>query len=99
MKHHHEVGPGLERLDITGLLVAAIALVLAVKNNAQPELARHLRSGVGGKIIDDNTLLNDAGRNFAKGLLQGPARIVGWHDDDDFWRWHLRPNHFQPVTN
>ena len=89
MKHHHDVSAGLERFDVTRLLVAAISLVFAVKKNPQPELSRHLHRRVGGKIIDDDTFVDACRRNFAIGLFEGLAGIVGGHDDDDFWRWHL----------
>jgi hypothetical protein len=84
VEHDHDVRAGLERFDITGLLVAAVPLIFAMQKHAEPELARHFHRGVGGDIVDDEAFLDAPWRDVAKRLLDGPAGIVGRHDGYDF---------------
>jgi hypothetical protein len=86
--------PGFGGAGCGEFFKARVLRFLGVKENAQTELPRHCDGRVSGQSIDDNTLLDDAGRNFAKGSLQGLAGVVGWDDDHDLWRWHLGANHF-----
>ena len=90
MEHDHDVRPGLQSFDITGFLIAAVALVFAMKKNAEAQLARHLDRRVAGDIIDDDAFLDAAGWNVEKGLLDGLAGVVGRHDGDYFRCIHSR---------
>ena len=94
MEHHNDVGASLERLDVAGLLVAAVTLVFLMKENAEAELARHFDRGIGRNVIDHDAFVDAVARDVAKRLLERPAGIVSRHDHNGFQGWHRGANLF-----
>ena len=83
MHHHHDVGTGLERLRVAGLLVGAVAVVLVVDEDLQPELARDLQRAVGRAVVDEDDEVHSLLGQLLVRHAQRAAGVVGRHDDDD----------------
>jgi hypothetical protein len=91
MDHDHDVGAGPERLRVTGLLVGAVAVVLVVDEDLEPQLPRDLERLVGGAVVHQDDQVDRVLRQLLVGEAQGPAGVVGRHDHDDLGLAHRRP--------
>ena len=75
--------PDSERQRVAGLLVAAVAAVGGVHVDLEPELARELRRPVAARVVHEDELVGDAGRDREHRALQRLLRLVGGHRDHD----------------
>ena len=83
VEHDDGVRPGLERGVVAGLLVAAVAEVLAVDDHVEAEMAGDGDRVVPGYVVDQDDLRHDRVRNVAVGSFERLGGVVGRHDDDD----------------
>src|SRR5215510_11964184 len=83
MQHHDDVGAELERLQITGLLVSAVAAVLDMDHHRQTERTRNVHRLVLADIIDEDNIRYEILWNVIVGLLQRFGGIIRWQDNDD----------------
>jgi hypothetical protein len=88
VQHHHDVGAVLQRPGVTGLLVAAVATVLVVDVDRDVELAGDRDGFVAARVVDQDQLIRDPGRDVGDGPLERVRRVVRGHGDDDLGhRW------------
>ncbi len=83
VEHDHDVGAGVQRRVVARLLVAAIATVLLVDDDVEPELAGHVHGLVAGHVVNEDDALDEVVRNVGVRALEGARGVVGRHDDDD----------------
>jgi hypothetical protein len=83
MKHDHDVGARLERSVIAGLLVAAVAAVLAMDDHLEAEPPGNLHGLVARDIVDEDHPVDDVVGHVRVRPLEGEGRVVGGHDDHD----------------
>ena len=74
MEHDDDVGAGRERRVVAGLLVAAVAEVLAVDDDVEPELPGDLDGLVAGHVVDEDDVVDQVVRDVGVRPLEGPAR-------------------------
>ena len=86
MDHDHDVRAELQGLGVAGLLVAAVAPVLFVDEDAEAELPGQLDGPVPAGVVDEDDLVHPLARDVVEGALQRLLGVVGRHDDDDFLR-------------
>ena len=80
MEHDDDVAPQRERLAIAGLLVGAVAKVLAMAKGLDPQLPRQGDGAVGAGVVDQDHVVDDIPRDLLPGLLQRLFRLVGGKD-------------------
>ena len=83
MEHDDDVGVRREGRVVAGLLVAAIAAVLAVDDDVEPELPGDVDRLVPRDVVDEDDPVDEVVRDVGVGPLERPGRVVGGHDDDD----------------
>ncbi len=83
MDHDHDVGAATQRLEIARLLVAAVAAVLDVHDNLEPEALGNVDRIVVADIVDQDDFVDDIHRQTAIGRFEGARGVVRGHDDDD----------------
>ena len=83
VEHHDDVGAPLERPVVAGLLVAAVAQVLAVDDDLEAELAGDLDGLVLRHVVDEDHVVDEVVRDVGVRPLERLGRVVGGHDDDD----------------
>jgi len=83
VEHHDDVGALFEGRPVTGLLIAAIAKVLAVDDHVEAEAPSDVDGLVLGHIVDEDDAIHDLVRNIGVGPLERQGGVVGGHDDDD----------------
>ena len=81
--HDHDVGTTAQRFEVARLLVAAIAAVLDVHDDFEPEAFGDVDRVVVADVVDQDDFIDDVHRQPAVGRLQSARRVVGGHDDDD----------------
>ena len=90
MQHHNDFCAFVQRLAVAGLLITAIATVLAVTDDLDVELRCDLQRVVRTRIVDEDDLVVAAFRQSVVGFLERQCRIVGRHDYHDLrlsnWR-------------
>ena len=74
-----------ERRSVTGLLVPAVAPVLAVDDDVEPELTGDVDGLVTRHVVDEDDPTHDVVRNVRIRPLERPRGVVGGHHDDDQW--------------
>ena len=82
VEHHHDLGAGRERGVVAGLLVAAVALVLIVDVDLEPDPMGDLDGLVMGHVVDQDHVVHDAARDVRVRALEGPRGVVRGHDHD-----------------
>ena len=82
VQHHHDVGVALERLQVTGLLVAAVADVVRVPDDVQRQPARDLDRLVGGLVVDEDDLVDPLAGDRRVGLLERARGVARRHHHD-----------------
>jgi len=68
---------------VAGLLVAAVAEVLAVDDDLQVEQLGNGDGVVAGEVVDQDHVVDHTRRDVAVGADQRPGGVVGGHDHDD----------------
>ena len=75
MEHDHDIGAGREGRVVAGLLVAAVAPVLAVDDHVEPELPGDLDGLVARHVVDQDDPVDDVVRDVGVGPLERPAAL------------------------
>src|SRR5579872_1558422 len=89
MEHDHNVGAQLQRLVITGFLVAAVTPVLIVPDDVpDAQFAGHGYRPVAAVIIHQHDLVHDLERDLGVGLKQGQFSIIGGKDNDQLFTFN-----------
>ena len=83
VEHDHDVGARLQRRVVAGLLVAAVAAVLAVDDDLESEPLGDLHGLVARHVVDEDHPVDDVVGHVRVGPLQGEGRVVGGHDDHE----------------
>jgi hypothetical protein len=83
VEHDHDLGAGLERRVVAGLLVATVAPVLGVDDHVEPELAGDVHGLVRGDIVHEDDPVDQVVRDIGVRTLERPRGVVGRHDDHD----------------
>ena len=95
VEHDHDLSVPLQRLEITGLLIASIADVVRVPDDVHVELTRDLQRLVRRVVVDEDDLVDERSRDRANGDRQGLGRIERRHHDHGF-RARARISHREP---
>nr|WP_230316224.1 hypothetical protein [Conexibacter sp. W3-3-2] len=83
VEHHHDVGAAVERVEVAGLLVAAVAGVVGVPDDAQAQTRRDVDGVVGAVVVDQQDLVDPVRRDRADRVLERRRRVARGHDDRD----------------
>ncbi len=83
MEHHDDIGVPLQRPVVGGLLVAAIAEVLAMDDDLQAEPPGDLDRLVAGHVVDEDDVVDQVVRDVRIRALERLRGVVGGHHDDD----------------
>ncbi len=83
MEHDHDVGPRFERRVVAGLLVAAVAAVLAVDDHLEAEPPGDLHGLVARDVVDEDHPIHEVVGHVRVRALEGERRVIGGHDDHD----------------
>ena len=75
--------PAVERRVVARLLVAAVAPVLGVDDDVEPEVPGDVDGLVLGHVVDEDDLVDEVVRDVGVGALERQGRVVGGHDDDE----------------
>ena len=75
MQHDHDVGAGIQRQRVAGLLVPTVAAVALVDMHAQTEPLCQSRSFVGAVVVHQDDGIHRWG-NLVHGALQRLLRVV-----------------------
>ena len=103
VEHDDDLGAGRKGGVVARLLVAAVALVLAVDDDVEAQLPRHVDRFVMRDVVDQDDLVDELVRDVGVGPLERLCGVVGGHDDDDPGRFgrvrrggsgHGRPGRF-----
>ena len=86
MQQDHDVGPRLERQRVAGLLVASVPSVGGVHVHLETEPAREIRRPVPARVVHQDELVGEAGRDREHRPLQRQLRLIGGHRDDHLGR-------------
>ena len=89
MNHHDIVRAVVERSPITSLLVPAVAEVLFVSNDGQPDALRNFDRVVSTAIVNQDDVIDRTGRDIGDSSFQRSQCIVSGHDGD---RLSARPH-------
>ena len=85
MDHHHDVSVHLlHRRAVAGLLIAAVAAVLRMDDDAHRQLPRQLDRAIARAVVDQQDLVDPILRDVVERRLQGPLGVVCRQDGDDF---------------
>jgi hypothetical protein len=93
--HNDDIGAALQRLAIAGLLIRAIAAVFGMDDMVQAQLLGHVDRPIPAGIVHQDYVIHHVPRNFLVGAPQGELRIVGGHDDSDFFVMNHRIRLFE----
>ena len=83
VEHDHDVSPALERLQITGLLVPAVADVVRVPDEVERQRPGHVDRLVGRLVVNEDDLVDPLGRDPVHRRDQCPGRVSRRHDHED----------------
>ena len=83
VEHDDDLGAGCEGRVVARLLVAAVAAVLGVDDDVEPELAGDLDGLVVRHVVDEDDLVDEVVRDVGVRPLERPRRVVGGHHDDE----------------
>ena len=79
MDHHNHIGPAIQRLAITGLLVGSIATILLVDDHSEIQAPGQFHCFVGAVIVHQNAVIDYSGE-FAHSGFQRLGRVVRRQD-------------------
>ena len=82
VQHDDDLRVALERLEIAGLLVAAVTDVVRMPDDAHSEPARDLERLIGGAVVDEDDLVHDVAWDRAHGELERLRRVQRGHHHD-----------------
>jgi hypothetical protein len=83
MQHHDDVGAELEGAVVAGLLVAAVAEVLAMDDDLEAEPAGDVDGLVPGHVVDQDHVVDQVLRHVGVRPLERLGGVVRGHDDHD----------------
>ena len=80
MEHDDDIRAVLQRLGITGLLIAAVAAIFRMHFHVDPQPPRDLRRIVAAVIVDQDAFVDNIG-NLPHGRFQGLRGIIRRQND------------------
>ena len=89
VEHDDDLGAGRQGRVVARLLVAAVAAVLAVDDDVEPELPGDVDGLVARHVVDQDDLVDEVVRDVRIRALERPRRVVGGHHDDEARRGRL----------
>lgn len=86
VKHDDDIGIGLERCGIARLLIAAVAAIRWMRDDAQAERLRDIDGVIGARIVNEDAVVAESFRNLVDRRLDRECSVVGGKHERDLRR-------------